>query len=66
MLFNPALIWVDVTDRTDVAEGWLYEGGSFAAPLPPTTPAAPDAPSLAHLQEQLRSLTAQLAALGYG
>ncbi len=65
-LFHSALIWVDVTDRIDVAEGWRFDGNDFAPPVAPAAPSLPDAPSLLRLQEQLRSLTAQMAALGYG
>lgn len=31
-LFHSALIWVDVTDRIDVAEGWRFDGNDFAPP----------------------------------
>ena len=59
-LFNPELVWVDITSRTEIAEGWLFDGSRFAAPATVIPPAAP---SIADLQAQLRSLTAQVAAL---
>ena len=58
-LFNPGLVWVDVTSQPHVAEGWLYDGQHLAAPAPS---AAPAGPSLAELQEQLQALTARMAA----
>ena len=59
-LFNPALIWVDVTDVAGIAEGWRYDGSSFALP-PPFS--APSAPSPTDLQAQLQTLASQIAAL---
>jgi len=59
-LFAPALVWVDVTGISGVAQGCLYDGSAFTAP-PPV--AAPPAPSLADLQAQLQALAAQIAAL---
>ena len=59
-LFNPALTWVDVTDEPGVTEGWLQDGGRFTAPAPI---APPPGPSLAELQQQLRTLGAKIAAL---
>ena len=58
-LFNPALVWVEVTGEPHVAEGWLYDGQHLTPPAPS---AAPVGPSLAELQEQLRALTARMAA----
>lgn len=60
LLFNPALVWQDVTGIPGVAEGWLHDGSAFAPPKPV---AAPPAPSLAELQAQLQALAAQIAAL---
>ncbi len=59
-LFNSALVWVDVTDQPGVAEGWLTDGEKFTAPVPVS---APHGPSLAELQEQLRTLGAKIALL---
>ncbi len=59
-LFNPALVWLDVTGIPGVAQGWLYDGSAFTPPKPV---AAPPAPSLAELQAQLQALAAQIAAL---
>lgn len=59
-LFNPALVWKDVTVIAGVREGWLYDGAHFSPPAPL---ARPSAPSLAQLQAQLQALAAQIAAL---
>jgi hypothetical protein len=59
-LFNPALVWVDVTGK-GVAAGWTWDGNSFAAPALPL-PAASSL-SLADLQAQIAALGAQLASL---
>ena len=59
-LFNPALVWLDVTGIQGVSQGWLYDGSTFA---PPKLVAAPAAPSLAELQAQLQALALQIAAL---
>ncbi len=60
-MFNPALIWVDVTATPDVAAGWQFDGASFSHP--PTPPPPPPAPTIAELQAQIAVLSAQLTAL---
>ena len=37
--FAPGLEWVDCTATPAVAPGWTYDGGAFAAPVPPAPPA---------------------------
>lgn len=60
-MFNPALVWSDVSSHPEVTEGWHFDGTNFTPPsAPPTT--AP-VPTLAELQEQLAAINAQLAAL---
>ncbi|MEJ0016740.1 MAG: hypothetical protein WDN25_09250 [Acetobacteraceae bacterium] len=64
-MFNPALVWIDVSPRVDIAQGWHFDGVEFApppAPPPPSPPASPAA-TIADLQEQLTLLSAQLATL---
>lgn len=61
-LFNPALVWVDVTGRATVPVGWRYDGTAFTAP----PPALPISPSLAELEAQLQAVSAQIAALTRG
>jgi hypothetical protein len=60
-MFNPALIWVEVTSLSNVAEGWHLNGTNFAPSVvaPPTTPV----PTLAELKAKLAAIGAQLAAL---
>jgi hypothetical protein len=60
-MFNPALVWVDVSSRPGIAEGWHFDGTNFAPPAAPP-PAAP-APTIAGLQAQLAAISAQLATL---
>jgi hypothetical protein len=60
-MFNPALVWVDVSSQTDVNEGWCFDGKNFTAAARHDTSA--QAPSIAELQAQLAALSAQLAAL---
>jgi hypothetical protein len=60
-MFNPALVWVDVSSRTDLAEGWHFDGTQFTRPAE-QQPAA-RVPSVAELQAQLAALSAQIAAL---
>ncbi len=60
-MFNPALVWIDVTSQPNVAEGWEFDGSSFAAPAPVTPP--PPLVTIAELQAQIAALSAQLAAL---
>jgi hypothetical protein len=60
-MFNPALVWVDVSSRADVIEGWHFDGSNFTAPT--TNHTSAQAPSIAELQAQLAALSAQIAAL---
>ena len=60
-MFNPTLVWVDVSSRADVIQGWQFDGVDFTAPARPHTTA--QAPSIAELQAQLATLSAQIAAL---
>jgi hypothetical protein len=61
-MFNPALVWIDVSDRADVAEGWRFDGTAFSPPPAPPPPAAP-VTTIVELQAQLAALSQQLAAL---
>ena len=61
-MFNPALVWVDVSSRPDIAEGWQFDGTNFSPP-PAPPPAAPATATIAELQAQLAALSAQLATL---
>jgi hypothetical protein len=60
-MFNPALVWVDVSSQTDVTEGWEFDGTHFTPPArrPTSTPV----PSITELHAQLAALSAQIAAL---
>jgi len=60
-MFNPALVWVDVSSQADVTEGWHFDGTKFTAPAIPHTSA--QTPGIAELQAQLATLSAQIAAL---
>jgi hypothetical protein len=60
-MFNPALVWVDVSSQAEVTEGWHFDGNSFTPPATPHTSA--QTPSIAELQAQLAVLGAQIAAL---
>jgi hypothetical protein len=57
-MFNPELVWIDVTAGPAVTVGWLHDGQAFSAPPPPP----PAALTIAELQAQLQSLAAQIAA----
>lgn len=66
-LFNPGLHWSPVVEP-GVQPGWLANTSAasgittFAAPLP-VTPSLPAPPSIAQLQAELATLTAQIAVL---
>jgi hypothetical protein len=60
-MFNPGLTWVDVAAVAGIAEGWSFDGTTFAPPQPAAPAAA--APSLADLQARLSALSAELQAL---
>ena len=59
-LFNPALVWVDVSNVTGIAPGWRQSANGFS---PPPTPPAPTPPTLVELQTQLDAISAQITAL---
>lgn len=60
-MFNPALVWIDISAQPSVAEGWQFDGTTFTPPVivSPTPPVV----TLAELQAQIAALSAQLAAL---
>jgi hypothetical protein len=60
-MFNPALVWVDISSRPDIVEGWTYDGAAFAPP--PAPPPTASGPTIAQLQAQIAALSAQLATL---
>ena len=60
-MFNPALVWIDVSSQADIREGWHFDGTHFTAPA--THHASAQAPSIAELQAQLAMLSAQIAIL---
>jgi hypothetical protein len=60
-MFNPAIVWIDVTSGPAIAEGWSFDGANFAPP--PAPPLAPSAPTILQLQAQIAALAAELAAL---
>jgi hypothetical protein len=60
-MFNPALVWVDVSSHPDVAEGWGFDGTNLTPPRAP--PATPPVPTVTELRAQLAIISAQLAAL---
>jgi hypothetical protein len=60
-MFNPALVWVDVTSQAQVREGWHFDGEQFAPPPEPAPPAP--MPTLSELQAQLAALAAKIAVL---
>ncbi len=61
-MFNPGLVWVDVSAHSEVGAGWLFDGTNFRAPSPPPPPHAAVA-TIADLQAQLAAVSAQIAAL---
>lgn len=60
-MFNPAIVWIDASSESGIAEGWSFDGMSFAPP--PAPPAAPSAPTIAELQARIAILAAELAVL---
>jgi hypothetical protein len=60
-MFHPALVWVDVSQHANIAEGWQFDGTNFTPP--PVSPPAAPAPTIAGLQAQLAVLSVQLATL---
>jgi hypothetical protein len=60
-MFNPALIWIDVSSELEVAEGYSFDGTHFTPPLVP--PAVASVPTIAELQARIAALAAELAAL---
>ena len=42
-MFNPALVWVDVSSQPNIAEGWHFDGTNFTPPsAPPPASHRPD------------------------
>jgi hypothetical protein len=60
-MFNPALLWIDVSSGPGIAEGWSFDGTNFAPP--PAPAASPSAPTISELQARVATLAAELAAL---
>jgi len=60
-MFNPALVWVDVTSQAQVREGWHFDGTQFSPPAEPAPPAP--MPTIGELRAQLAALDAKIAAL---
>ena len=60
-LFHPALVWIDASTVSGIAEGWCFEAGKFFPPAPPSATAT--SVSLTDLQSQLAELAARVAAL---
>ncbi len=61
-LFYPSLTWVDVTSQAGIQVGYVQGATGFTAP-PASIPVVIQAPSLAQLQAELASFSAQIAAL---
>jgi hypothetical protein len=62
-MFNPELVWIDVSSQSAVVDGWMLDGEDFMPPeiLPP-----PEAVlTIAQLQAQIAALAAQVAALSH-
>ena len=60
-MFCPELIWIEISSHPEVTVGWHYDGTRFTAP--PQPPQEPPLPTIAELQTQIASLSAQLATL---
>lgn len=60
-MFHPALMWVDASSETSVAEGWTYNGLIFSRPTAPKVVSPPL--SISGMEAQLAVFAAQLAAL---
>jgi hypothetical protein len=60
-MFNPGLIWVDVSAHPKVAGGWQFDGTNFTPPASP--PPGTTVPTIAQLQAQLAAISAELAAI---
>jgi hypothetical protein len=60
-MFNPAIVWIDVTSQQGIAEGWSFDGTNFSPP--PALPPVPAPLTIADMQAQIATLAAQLAAL---
>jgi hypothetical protein len=61
LLFHPALRWVDVTVQPSIKIGYVLRNNVFEPP-PPPVPVSIQAPTLAQLQAELATLSAQIAA----
>ena len=60
-MFHPSLVWVDVSTKPEIREGWHFDGKEFSGPPKPTAPAS--GPTIAELQAQLVLLEAKFATL---
>jgi hypothetical protein len=60
-MFHAALIWVDVSSVSGIAEGWTYDGSIFSKPVVPEI--IRPALSIASIRAQLEVLAAQLVTL---
>lgn len=60
-MFNPNLVWVDISSQPNVAENWHFDGSKFTAP--PAAPSAAPTATVAELQAQLAVLGAKLKTL---
>jgi hypothetical protein len=58
--YNPALVWIDVSNITGIRPGWQEDAKGFS---PPPAAPVPTAPTLAQLQTKLESISAQISTL---
>jgi hypothetical protein len=61
--FHESLVWqpVPASLASEIRQGWLWNGETFAAP-PEAAPAVAPQPTLAQLRAELAALTAKIAA----
>jgi hypothetical protein len=60
-MFNPALLWVDVSSEPTVDHGWSFDGMNFIPP--PVSAPNEAAPTIAELQVQIAAIAARLTVL---
>ena len=60
-MFNPALVWVDITSQGQIREGWHFDGKTFSPPAEPAAAAA--MPTISELRAQIAALDAKITAL---